>query len=115
HSHALAYDSVRHLTVLFGGSAGGAPSDETWEYDGLAWTHRTPAASPPARLAHAMACDAVRARTVLFGGLVASSPANDTWEWDGTTWMPRSPATPPRPRPGHPLPFPPSHSPPPLF
>src|SRR5262245_57827832 len=41
--HALAYDSVRGVTVLFGGDdgAGGKVFEsDTWEWDGSTWTRR---------------------------------------------------------------------------
>ena len=40
-SHAMAYDSQRNVTVLFGGYSGGGPSGirgDTWERDGTSWT-----------------------------------------------------------------------------
>ncbi len=42
--HALAYDSARGRTVLFGGSdsSGGPLSSDTWEWDGDTWTERHP-------------------------------------------------------------------------
>jgi hypothetical protein len=93
-NHAMAYDAARQRVVLFGG--GGTLSD-TWEWDGVTWTHRTPAASPPARGGHAMAWDAARQRVVLFGGY-ANDFLSDTWEWDGVTWTQRTPATSPAAR-----------------
>jgi YVTN family beta-propeller protein len=89
---AMAYDSARGRIVLFGGSSDGSISyDDTWEYDGTAWT-AGPAAPPglTPRLAHSMAYDSARGRIVLFGG----SFLNDTWEYDGIIWMP-GPAAPP--------------------
>jgi hypothetical protein len=103
--HAMAYDSIRGVTVLFGGRTGSSTStalDDTWEWDGSAWTQRTPAVSPPARFAHALAYDSHRGVTVLFGGLSDTNAyLGDTWEWDGTTWVQRSPANSPSPREGH--------------
>lgn len=69
---ALVYDAARHRTVLFGGAATQAPTtadghfDDTWEWDGLQWTERTPAHRPPGRVYHAIAYDAARERVVLF-------------------------------------------------
>ena len=86
---ALAYDSVRGETVMFGG---GSPlyTNETWVWNGSAWSARAPFPSnpkPPARAIHAMAFDAARGNTVLFGGLLFGSvSANDTWIWNGTNW-----------------------------
>jgi len=75
---AMAYDSQRQLTVLFGGL-----SEGTWEWNGATWIPRSPTTSPSNRNGAAMAYDAARGRTVLFGGFQAP---NDTWEWNGTNW-----------------------------
>lgn len=103
-SHAMAYDVARARTVLFGGALEltmGLASD-TWTWDGSAWTQRTPAASPSARVAHAMAYDAWRGRIVLFGGY-DHQLLGDTWEWDGSSWTERAPSggIAPAPRRGH--------------
>lgn len=96
---AMAYDSARGRTVLFGGVA--SPAD-TWEWDGRVWTNVTSSARPSGRLGHAMAYDSARNRIVLFGGFPAGTSASealaDTWEWDGTTWMEVTPALSPPPR-----------------
>jgi hypothetical protein len=84
---AMVFDSVRGVTVLYGGTNGG---DETWEWDGNNWTHRTPATSPAASNDHAMAFDSARGVTVLFNPL--------TWEWDGINWSQKSPSTSPSAR-----------------
>jgi len=84
--HAMAFDSARQRTVLFGGEGGGHLGD-TWEWDGAAglWVQRTPAgATPPAREAHAMAYDGARGNVVLFGGRAGSGDVNDTWEYHVT-------------------------------
>jgi len=86
--HAMAYDSARRVTVLFGGYCNG----DTWELDGTTWTQRA-VSGPTGRAGHAMAYDAARGVTVLFGGC----GNGDTWEWDGTTWTQRS-TTGPSPR-----------------
>ncbi|MBK8232989.1 MAG: hypothetical protein IPK72_20995 [Candidatus Eisenbacteria bacterium] len=98
--HALAFDSVRGKTVLFGGNAnGGTYFSDTWEWDGTTWTQMNPAASPSARGQHALAFDSVRGKTVLFGGMAASFGGpphfSDTWEWNGTTWVQQTPAASP--------------------
>jgi hypothetical protein len=96
--HAMAYDAARQRIVLFGGvfddgTVSGSSLSETWEWDGSAWSQRSPATSPSARSGHAMAYDAARQRIVIFGG---RGPA-DTWEWDGSTWSQRMPVTSPPP------------------
>lgn len=100
-SHAMAYDSTRQRTVLFGGSNGTSMSD-TWEWDGFNWLQQGPAASPAGRRDHALAYDAARQRTVLFGGSPdGSTSLGDTWEWDGVTWAQRTPLMTPPPRRKH--------------
>jgi hypothetical protein len=92
--HALAGDAARGRVVLFGGAgpALGQVFADTWEWDGIGWQQRAPAANPPARCMHALAHDAARGRTVLFGGASSSflgTALGDTWEWDGTNWSQR--------------------------
>jgi hypothetical protein len=83
---AMAFDPVRGVVVLFGGVG---PLQDTWEWNGSAWTQRFPAQRPAARGWHAMAFDPIRQATVLFGGHSFSSPPNfgDTWTWNGTNWQ----------------------------
>jgi hypothetical protein len=97
--HALAYDSTRGVTVLFGGLSGvtGGVTADTWEWDGANWAVRTPTTSPPARFEHALVFDSARGETVLFGGnpvgiMGSGSPLGDTWVWNGTNWTQRTPA-----------------------
>jgi hypothetical protein len=75
---ALAYDSVRAATVLFGGVSyslsTGIPAVEqtfpdfgTWEYVDHQWK-QVPGGTPPPRQQHAMAFDNTRGAVILFGG-----------------------------------------------
>jgi hypothetical protein len=101
--YAMAYDSQRGRTVVFGGQDnGGHRIAETWEWDGTSWTQRTPGSAPPPRYLHAMAYDTLRGRTVVFGGLDnANNALGDTWEWDGANWIPGLSAQFPSPRINH--------------
>ncbi len=63
--HAMAYDSSRGVTVLFGGNSG--LSAKTWEWNGSVWT-KLAISGPTSRSYHAMAYDSARKQTVLFGG-----------------------------------------------
>ncbi len=102
--HAMAFDSTRGVTVLFGGGTGdgSVPNGETWEWDGINWSQKSPAVSPSPRNFHAMAFDASRGVTVLFGGVDNTNLApNETWEWDGVNWHNRVPAAAPPPLAGH--------------
>src|SRR5215469_1962040 len=95
-AHAMAYDSARQRTVLFGGVAagdqGGQTVGDTWEWNGEFWTQVSDL-GPSARSFHAMAYDAARAQVVLFGGDLnprpfagKNLPSGETWAWDGQAW-----------------------------
>ena len=86
--HVLIGDLARGGLVLFGGrdSAGTLLAD-TWTWDGLGWTQRSPSRSPGPRRAVAAAWDHVRGLVVLFGGYDAAGLALDElWSWDGNDW-----------------------------
>ena len=88
---AMAYDSKRGKTVLFGGEIDGSDfSDETWEWDGTDWTLRTPVQKPSAQWGSAMAYDSKRHKIMFYRGF---SWTNELWSWDGTGWtLIKSPA-----------------------
>ncbi|MCG3130177.1 MAG: hypothetical protein FLDDKLPJ_00926 [Phycisphaerae bacterium] len=88
---AMAYDSGRGVTVMFGGfhEYGDVYLGDTWEYDGQRWT-RMSTEGPNPRSACGMAYDSVRGVTVLYGGKDAEGQYGDTWEWDGETWSLRT-------------------------
>jgi cysteine-rich repeat protein len=90
---ALAYDRVRGIVLLFGGSSGSTYFDDTWSWDGTAWTHLTGGPTPARRANHRLAYDARRGKIVLFGGdtdVVGGTV--DTWEWDGE-WKQMTPTS----------------------
>ena len=96
---AMAYDSRRGVSVLFGGNTTSGPAtSDTWEWDGSAWTQRSLSVTPGARVWHAMAYDSARGRMVLFGGAGQAGILGDTWEFDGATWSQIFPAISPSPR-----------------
>src|SRR5579862_946485 len=65
---AIAYDSVRGQTVVFGGQGvGSADLGDTWLWDGSNWT-QSQQTGPPAREYHAMAFDSQHGQAVMFGG-----------------------------------------------
>ena len=86
-SASMAYDPDSAQLVLFGGfgSAYGVYPDDTWDWNGTAWTQMSPATSPPGRGAAAMAYDPDIGQLVLFGGYSAPTLLNDTWNWNGST------------------------------
>jgi len=97
--HAMAYDSNRQRTVLFGGSTGNLNLNDTWEWDGENWT-QVADTGPSARGGHAMAYDSLRRRVILFGGDDGQSSFGDTWAWDSATWTQEADTGPPA-RTGH--------------
>lgn len=82
-NHAMAYDSARNVTVLFGGTVNSA---DTWEWNGLEWTLVSQLGPSPRRF-HAMVYDSARGVIVLFGGRSTPEEFGDTWEWDGVEWV----------------------------
>lgn len=101
----IDYDPQRDRLVVFGGGDTLTNHTHTWEWDGAAWTERTPATEPPylqlTRLCH----DRNRGRSVLFGGLLSLFVDSTTWEWDGSTWTSAQPAIAPPGRFDHAMAF----------
>ena len=65
----MAFDSVRGVTVLFGGRDNYL-FDETWEYDGTSWVLREPATTKPPPLEyHEMVYHSGRMTVMLYGGI----------------------------------------------
>ena len=75
-SFGFAYDSLRSVTVLFGGFGS---SGDTWEWNGSNWTQTTPAPSPPYRYWVPMVFDSERGRSVVYGGSTGATDLSDTW------------------------------------
>jgi cysteine-rich repeat protein len=86
------YDARRGVVVGMDYHVG-----KTLEWDGTAWSARSPAHSPSVRANTKLAYDEARGVTVLYGGShdLFESPwrayFTDTWEWDGTDWLQRFP------------------------
>lgn len=86
--HAMAYDSDRGVTVVFGGGLakplpfiGIISIDDTWEFDGDRWRQIViEGSSPSARAGGTMCYDTVRKEMVLFGGY-GTGFRNDTWTY----------------------------------
>lgn len=86
--HVMTYDGTN--VMLFGGQSGssaGGVLNDTWTWNGTAWTKQAPATSPfgryDAQAAH------VTAGTVMFGGFGGAGNGvylNETWLWNGSTW-----------------------------
>jgi N-acetylneuraminic acid mutarotase len=95
---SLAYDSVGHKMILFGGSSFTLGSlNDTWAYDPSAntWTNLSPSGSlPPGRGLGALVYDSDSGKLILFGGSAGSICFNDTWAYDpdANTWTNLSPS-----------------------
>ncbi|MBI4327886.1 MAG: hypothetical protein HY674_21860, partial [Chloroflexi bacterium] len=105
-THAMAFDSNRGRTVLYGGElveSGGSGSHETWEWDGSNWLQQNPSSTPLATDGPRMAYDAVRKVCVLFGGYTApgGTQRTETWTWDGLNWVQKFPSVSPTVSLGH--------------
>lgn len=105
----FAYDSTRDEVIVFGGGGGGIGSDETWTWNGRAWTQRTSANSPSLRIGAAISDDPEHRVVVLFGGGGVGKALGDTWLWDGTNWKQVFPAHSPSPRAGAAVTYDPVH------
>lgn len=94
-NHAMAYDPINGVVVMFGGSNSSfAPLDDTWEWDGESWTEvNTPVLqTPPARSDVLGAFDTQVNRVRIFGGSNGSVGDSEIWERVGSGWT-RVPAS----------------------
>ena len=93
--HAMAFDSVRGVTVLFGGQTF-VTSNDTWEWDGTDWTQRNPSHPPTVRRDMVMGFDVMRGQTIMFGGTAPGFVQSSlTMAWDGVDWEVLLPVTSP--------------------
>ncbi len=87
---AMSYHPALDLVMLFGGrDASGTARDETYVYDGAAWSLiNTTGPRPAPRIGARMVPILGRNLLVLAGGRdpVTMEIFNDTWEHDGTSW-----------------------------
>jgi hypothetical protein len=77
-----AYHAVQQAGVLYGGTAddGTTLPQDTWTWNGAAWSALTTSGAPPGRWRGGMAYDSGRDVIVLFGGTNATAYLQDTWE-----------------------------------
>ena len=95
---AFAFDVDRRVMVLFGGGTTNLLSgfDDTWTWDGQAWTEQHPVHKPWGTSYAAMAYDVIHHRMVLYEPEPGASTFPQTWTWDGSDWTRESPVhTPP--------------------
>jgi hypothetical protein len=96
----VAYDLVRHVVVLFGGSGPGGVGlglyfQDTWTWDGTQWQLQHPAHLPNPRMRAGMVFDERHGVTVMFGGEAETTTYTATWTWDGVDWTLLDPTTTP--------------------
>ncbi|MCR9245845.1 MAG: kelch repeat-containing protein [bacterium] len=98
-AHRMTWDPTRDAIVMFGGFRTPLLDtvDDTWQYDGTAWTTIPSATTPTKRCDQALAFDAVRGKLVMYGGLTAfQQPGNipvtlgDFWVLDSNGWQSKS-------------------------
>ncbi len=86
---------------MFGGElSAGAPTGDTWEWNGTSWTEPPPNTIPAGR-GTPLAFDRDRGIAVMYGGDALGTNTGETWEWDGGVWTRRLPASQPAPRVSH--------------
>jgi hypothetical protein len=79
----MAYDGKSKTVVLYGGFQDESPSgslNDTWTWDGSAWTKQTPTTTPLAGPAY-LAYDAVGGRLWLL------TIDGAMWYWSGGNWL----------------------------
>ena len=92
--------------IAFGGLVGydfnngnplGTDLDETWAFDGTAWTRLSPARAPPPRSSFAFT-QAPQGGLLLYGGyeLATDRALSDVWHFDGVQWTQLANGPPPR-------------------
>lgn len=93
--HACGYDDATGNLVMFGGQDDDrAFLDDTWVFDGLAWTQGP--SGPSARKFPALAPGV--GGIVVFGGDSADGDVGDTWLYADGSWVELAPAAVPSPR-----------------
>lgn len=87
----MAYDSNRHVTVVFGGEDWPAALNDTWIYDGINWRQVNTSGTPGSRAHLNMTYDEHDDEIVMFGGWKSYTTLDDFWRFKWTAY----PASPP--------------------
>lgn len=94
-----AFDPGTESMVLFGGrrsdGIGNEYLDDTWNWDGAAWSVAEGTQLPQERAEMGFVYDAARQEVVLFGGWTGQESIGDTWTWDGQVWTLEAPSVDP--------------------
>jgi hypothetical protein len=95
----MAFDAARANVVLFGGGTVNLDKfvNDTWTWDGQAWTERHPTTVPPPMITVNLAYDKTNGVVVLVGQTLMGD-ATTTWTWNGQNWTLKQPAHSPGPR-----------------
>ena len=78
--------------------------NDTWVWNGTAWSQPNITAEPSARTDASLVWDPTIGQTVLFGGSAtptargSATPLGDTWVWSGSAWTQVTPPSAPPPR-----------------
>ncbi|MDP9194271.1 MAG: hypothetical protein M3P06_21450 [Acidobacteriota bacterium] len=91
---AMVYDPKLKKTIMFGGYNNNNYRDDTWTWDGTAWTELKMDGDdrPPHRGQAAMWYDPLQQKVILYGGIGRGSVNervtrySDMWAFDGTAW-----------------------------
>lgn len=90
--HGLAFDPMRGVTVMFGGTGFSLAQvrNDTWEWNGTAWSQVFPPTTPPTTGTVALGYDARRQRVLLSqsGSQTVATMPPQLWTFDGATWTP---------------------------
>jgi hypothetical protein len=100
---SMAYDGTR--VVLYGGR-GASELDgvlqDTWYWNGTAWSKQTPTTVPFGRFGHKMVYQSFGTPgAIMFGGTNVLDYLNETWKFTSGDWSLLSPSTKPPARIGH--------------
>ena len=84
----MAFHEPSGEMVLYGGDvphsgSGFKVAEDTWVWNGKAWSERKPRSTPGPRFMHAMAYQADMKRVILYGGVQGAKDSDDAWAWDG--------------------------------
>jgi hypothetical protein len=95
----LAYDPMRSVSVLFGGTAPGAAAgtayyNDTFTWNATLWQPVAATTPPPPRRQGGFAYDNALGQIVLFSGYGTSGQQTDTWAFTGSDWRPLATAFP---------------------
>ncbi|MGI8552554.1 MAG: Kelch repeat-containing protein [Dehalococcoidia bacterium] len=83
----MAFDTATNSVILFGGGVSTYEGlNDTWSWNGSAWSMLSPSTSPPPIVQPAVTYDAAHNALVLYAG------SSGTWTFDGTTWLQQHPS-----------------------